>query len=166
MQLVLFPNSPPPNKLMWHSPNANDRLEWNRIYEAVTAWFCLSNGFRKEAKLDILIEGMRISLDGKKIRYLAPSLRSPASLIFKAYQIGINLTKNSTIKSSPGIIISNIQTEVIYPKPWYHFELNSCDTTIKITPGTLFNEKQENSISINVPAFTLDQAIIWYYFGG
>jgi len=165
MLLVLNAHSPPPQKKYWGTENAKDRGEWIDIFESIVAWFCLSHGFRKDLNAEILVDDLKIYLQGENIRYLAPSLRSVASLIYKAYQLGLKLSPNKAAESTPGITVRN-QSMKQYPKPWYHCDFSLADKFQFISEGTLFNEIQADTIPISVPASTLAQAIVWLQYGG
>jgi hypothetical protein len=166
MHLVLYSTTAPPGKEYWHSVNAKDRKDWHSIYESLTAWFCLSNGFRKGLNADILLNGLSIHFKGDELRYFSPSLRSAASLIYKAYETGNSFTSPTKSESTPGIYVSNIENSINYVKPWYHYKLNSHNPTQHISGGTLFWSKYRDSIPVEVPASTLAQAIIWTHYGG
>ncbi|MHA2248708.1 MAG: hypothetical protein ACXAD7_00025 [Candidatus Kariarchaeaceae archaeon] len=165
MLLVLNAYSPPPQKKYWVTENAEDRGEWIDIFESIVSWFCMSHGFRKNLNAEILVSDLEINLQGENLRYLAPSLRSVASLVYKAYQLGLKLSPNKIAESTPGVTVRN-QPLKQYPKPWYHCDFNSVKSLQIISEGTLFNEIHENSKPISVPASTLAQAIVWLQYGG
>ncbi|MHA2099177.1 MAG: hypothetical protein ACW99A_10850, partial [Candidatus Kariarchaeaceae archaeon] len=86
MELVIYCDSPPPEKRSWASSQFSDRKEWSWISELVTTWFCYSNGIRKELNLSIIVNDIQIKMIGSELRYLAPSQRTALSIISKAYQ--------------------------------------------------------------------------------
>ncbi|MHA2277019.1 MAG: hypothetical protein ACXAC2_14695 [Candidatus Kariarchaeaceae archaeon] len=62
MELVIYCDSPPPEKRSWASSQFSDRKEWSWISELVTTWFCYSNGIRKELNLSIIVNDIQVSL--------------------------------------------------------------------------------------------------------
>ncbi len=165
MQFVIERDVPPPTKEYWHSNDAGDRKGWSYIFEALTAWFCQSNRFRKELDAIIKIDEISIKLVGENIRYFSPSLRSIASLIDKAFQTGQKLLLNSSKESTPGIIVSKIDADDRYKKPWYYYEFNCIGERLPINKGTIFSSMKSDSKPIKVPGNTLEQAIIWTLYG-
>ncbi|MHA2170724.1 MAG: hypothetical protein ACXAB7_12590 [Candidatus Kariarchaeaceae archaeon] len=167
MRLVLQVDTPPPAKEYWHHPDPNMRKDWSMVFDAMVSWFCMSNGIRKENDAEIIVEHLHIIFKGKKLKYFAPSIRSAASLIWKAYQVGQNLGSKAVKESSPGVTVTTITDLTRYPKPWYHICFNHLDGSVpQVLEGTIFNTPKPNSISIQVPAIVLSQAIIWTFYGG
>lgn len=105
MKVIILVGKKPPKKSDWVHSDAKRREPWGEIFSLITNTFCTSHGFRHENHVTILIpEGestVSIDLDGQRLRYLAPSLRSAASLVLKAYQHAFK--KSSKIESTPGI---------------------------------------------------------------
>ncbi len=165
MFLVFYLDREPPTKADWHHPDPNRRIVWNKVAEATTAWFCLSNGLRKEHDVVLEFEEFSIRLEGQSIRYLAPSLRSSISLIFKAYAKAIKTTRRP-VESSPGITIHSPLVKSSLPRPWYKFAYQSDETKCKqIREGTIFaNWEDDSIIPIEVPTRNLNDSIIWFHY--
>ncbi len=160
LTLFIHTDKSPPVKSEWSSTDKSQRDEWNRIYEEVANWFCESNSFRKEYSCIIKINNITIKLDGATIRYLAPNMRSVASLISKAYNKGVSLPSGDESESTPGIYASKDKILEL-SLPIYHIELNS-DKISKIPKmGTVCSTKYNNSEELYLPATTPSQAIIW-----
>lgn len=167
MRLVLKVDTPPPAKEFWHHPDSKMRKDWSTVFEAMVSWFCISNGLRKENDAEIIINNLHVIFNGKELRYFAPSIRSAASLIRKAYQVGQDLGPKTSKESTPGIIVTNVTDLKRFPKPWYHFCFNHLEDSVpQLLEGTIFNTSKPNSVPIQVPAIVLSQAIIWTFNGG
>jgi hypothetical protein len=167
MRLVLQVDTPPPAKQYWHHPDPNMRKDWSMVFDALVSWFCVSNGIRKKNDAEIIINHLHIIFKGQKLKYFAPSIRSAASLIWKAYQVGQNLGSKTVKESSPGVTVTTITDLTRYPKPWHHFSFNHLvDSVPHVLEGTIFNAPKQNSNPIQVPAIVLSQAIIWTFYGG
>ena len=167
MRLVLQVDTPPPAKEFWHHPDPEMRKDWSKVFDAMVSWFCMSNGIRKENDAEIIVNHLHIIFEGNELRYFAPSIRSAASLILKAYLVGQKLGTKTTRESTPGVKVTTISDPERYPKPWYHFSYNHLDGSVpQFLEGTIFNATKPNSIPIQVPATVLSQAIIWTFYGG
>ena len=108
MDLVIVTDTLPPTKSQWSSPNLSDRDGWSEIYEAITNWFCISNGFRSENNLDVVIVQSSVKVlrfNGSSLRYLSPQLRSAASLLSKAS----NLSSETWKESTPGVTVRSFR---------------------------------------------------------
>jgi tRNA pseudouridine-54 N-methylase len=161
MKLVIKATSPPPEKKFWHDPDPTSRGEWSSIYETVTNWFCTSHDFNHHHDLVLIYGDLIIELIGQEIRYLAPPLRSAASLIFKAYQTGQSLEIGERKQSSPGIYVSYHRGESEFPKPHYYLVMDvDLPSTDKII-GTVFTYPVEAALQYRAPASRLSQAIVW-----
>lgn len=159
--IVIEIETPPPDKLKWHSPNIEDRYGWSNIFETVTNWFCLSHGFRKELSLRIVVNDISITINGEYVRYLEPSMRSAASLISKAYKIGLELRDGEMRRSTPGIEVRKSGAEE-YTKPYYHIQLDQFEN-LSGNPGsgTIFLNPFEDSKPLRIPGTSTSQAVVW-----
>ena len=165
MILVFYVNQEPPAKADWQDPDPNKRVIWNQVAEAITSWFCHSNGLRKDHDVILDFEEFSLKLEGQSIRYLAPSIRSALSLIYKAYTLAIK-TRRRVIESSPGIAIHPPSDLSKLPRPWYEFSYHSDGTMSKqIREGTIFaNWKREPILPIEVPTGNLNDSILWFHY--
>ena len=100
-------------KLDWNKAKSDLRGKWKENLNLVTNWFCISNGLRKTRILNLIIsnsyytkerqEFYWIKFVGKELRYLSPSTKSAASLIWKAFSMkGIS---DEWKEATPGILI-------------------------------------------------------------
>jgi hypothetical protein len=159
--IVIRAETPPPEKSKWHTSEIKDREEWSNVFETVTNWFCLSHGFRKEHRLRIVVNNISITINGEYVRYLEPSLRSAASLISKAYRIGLELREGEMKRSTPGIEVLRTGVED-YIKPYYHIQLDQIDNlSRKPKLGTIFLEPFDDSKALRVPGISTSQAVVW-----
>ncbi len=159
--IVIKAETPPPEKLKWHSSNVEDRHGWSNIFETVTNWFCLSHGFRKDLSLRIVVDDVSITINGEYVRYLEPSMRSAASLISKAYNVGLELRDGEMKRSTPGIEVHRAVVEE-YIKPYHHLKLDQIeDLSKKPDTGTIFMSAYADSKPLKVPATSTSQAVVW-----
>ncbi len=160
MLLVLKSTEAPPGKQTWANSNRQTRGYWSWIYEAITNWFCKSNGFRKNHKALLIINNVYIYLDGEFLRYLSPNLRSIASLLYRAY---INYKDTNTIReSTPGIYTSN-HIAWDFEQPYYRISYNKNSVINSLdNKGTIFSFNSSYELKkLNVPGSNIVQAIIW-----
>lgn len=150
---------------MWHSKDSQDRKEWNKLFEAITNWFCSSNGFMKNNNLIVNVQDFQIIFKGNEIKYLGPNLRSAASLVSKAYDLGKSLNSNKIRESTPGIYVTkNLDQD--YPKPYFTILLNQIGKFSKIPKdGSIFAYDYPNAEILTLPASNLTQAIVWVRYG-
>ncbi len=103
--LIVSHSTMPPSKKELANPNAKIRYPWNRTFELLSMYFCKSNALNKnhDAIINLFIKNQTrlIYINGEKLRYLAPSLRSIGSLIAKGSNLKIN--DKEWIQSTPGI---------------------------------------------------------------
>ena len=164
MRLVILAKTEPPPKSVWADPDQTARGEWSEIYEGVTNWFCFSNGLRKNHDLDIIIGSKTLHIRGEHIRYLAPPLRSAASLIWHGYnkkQVGISLTDNLNIEA--------------YQEPYYTFseyndtfkvtEINE-DGTLFLNPDKELQDKLDLTHVVRIPTLGQfnSQKLVWFLY--
>ncbi|MCY3411468.1 MAG: hypothetical protein INQ03_07545 [Candidatus Heimdallarchaeota archaeon] len=157
LTLYIEESSPPPIKKSWHSKNAQDRAPWNSIFESITTFFCDSHTFRKDFRCVININGIFIDLQGDVLRYLAPNMRSIASLIDKAYKKGMELQEGQRSASTPGIWVTRIEPEL--PDKRYSLVLGEKSANIIEYPAVIIQKSGYPLLSI--PGHTLSQGLVW-----
>lgn len=160
LTLLLKSDIPPLGKQFWHHPDPKMRKDWSMIYESITSWFCLSNDFRKQYNCVIIIDEITIRLNGAELRYLAPNLRSAASLMAKAYTMAMNLDTGQRRSSTPGIYVEK-GIPFVPDEPIYHVLLGRKATNVLPTSGTISIVSIDNSKPLELPASALPQAIVW-----
>lgn len=160
LTLLLKSDIPPLGKQFWHHPDPKTRKDWSIIYESITSWFCSSNDFRKHYNCVIIVNEITIILDGAELRYLAPNLRSVASLLAKAYTMAMNLDIGQRRSSTPGIYVE-MGIPLVPEEPIYHISFGSKAANTLPTSGTISLETHDNSEPLELPASDLPQAIVW-----
>lgn len=162
--LYLEVSSPPPPKNLWHDTSKSSRGEWSENYEIITNWFCSSHGFRKQHGCIIDFGDICIEMNGSELRYLAPNMRSIASLIWKAYNVGLSLAPNKRKESTPGILVSK-GIEINSPLIKYYCVYEQVEPSDIPIEGMIVKNISENAIPIKVPASNMSQSLIWlnYY---
>ena len=103
-------------------------------------------------------------MEGQRIRYLDPSFRSIASLIWKAYLIGQQLPPRHQKESSPGINVDTYEQSESYVKPIYHLEYSDNRQKQPREVNTLLLNKLGGSTALVVPATTPSQGIVWFHY--
>lgn len=170
MDLVIYSDTNPVEKRFWHSLNRDERTSWSWISEIVTTWFCYSHGLRKELNLNIIFTNLIMKFSGSELRYLAPSLRSPLSIIYNAF---IAYSTNNRRKSQPGVYVNEMTNKIQLVKPWYEIRFirdNSQLTDINrdlnvLSKGTLFINSNIGELEpIITPADNYQQALTWLIY--
>ena len=114
LNLLLVTNLTPPRKSQWSNGEFEERKGWGEIFEAISNWFCYSNGFRTENSIDLVIIRQKVRVVrfiGNKLRYLSPQLRSAASLVSKGWNK--QQTERWT-ESTPGVIVKDFPSVESY----------------------------------------------------
>ena len=160
LTLILKSDHPPLDKQFWHHPDAETRKNWSRIYESITSWFCSSNDFRKQYNCVIIINEFNIIFNGAELRYLAPNLRSVASLVTKAYNLASKLEQGQRKSSTPGIYVER-GIDYILVEPVYQVLLGKNIADTVPSSGTISLLSYGGSEPLALPASNLPQAIVW-----
>lgn len=110
LNIILVTNLIPPRKSHWSNGEFEERRGWSEIFEAISNWFCYSNGFRTENSIDLVIIRQKVRVIrfiGNKLRYLSPQLRSVASLVSKAWN---QQQTEKWMESTPGVIVKDLES--------------------------------------------------------
>lgn len=171
MDLIIYQDTNPVEKQFWHSQNREDRASWSWISELITTWFCYSHGLRKELNANIIFNNLIMTLKGSEIRYLAPSLRSPLSILYNAF---IAYSTNNNRKIQPGVYVSEIYGDIQFENPLYEFKFihdkshfNEVNKTLNVnSKGTLLiNSNLDDLEAVITPATNYQQALTWLVYG-
>ncbi len=170
MDLVIYHDTNPVEKQFWHSQNREDRSSWSWISELITTWFCYSHGLRKELNASIIFNNLIMKLKGSEIRYLAPSQRSPLSILYNAF---IAYSTNNNRKIQPGVYVNEKNEQIQFEKPLYEFQFiheksqfNEINKTLNVnSKGTLLiNSNLDDLDPIISPADNYQQALTWLVY--
>lgn len=86
-------------------PNSLEPSKWVNIIETIGAWFCFSNGLRKNRDIIIKTDKFIYKFIGNELRYLGPSFRSIGSLLANANLTALKHSSNIFKEATPGIYV-------------------------------------------------------------
>ncbi len=152
--MILLLPMPPPKKRDLSFPDPKSRYPWNKAFELIGNFFCLSNSFNYSHSSLVVYpfedQTSLILFVGEKLRYLSPSIRSVGSLFAKAHLKLANSSLHEWSLSTPGIFYSKHHHTELPLNFIFHFDQFLLERRLSF-PSEL------NNIPQNVILFDLTQ---------